>query len=279
MSDVLKKVSRPALLSIAKAMRAGRILAPYNQTHFHAHLSPELAHLIAKEFNDFSSDGASATSLARFLRALADERATAQAATDQTDLVWSGLDIPGAESRDAPAVVRELLSSADHDVLIATFAIDEGEKAAGILGTLATRMDINPQLRARMFVNIPRKHRDTTPDSILIKKFADRFKDKIWPGDRLPQVYFDPRSLATDGPTRACLHAKCVVVDHQRSLDTSANFTEAAQVRNIEAGVVINDPAFAKRLVKQFDVLVELGKLRRLPGISPQWGERVPDDE
>ncbi|WP_309744892.1 hypothetical protein [Chamaesiphon sp. OTE_20_metabat_361] len=32
------------------------------------------------------------------------------------------------------------------------------------------------------------------------------------------------------GRTRACLHAKCVVIDEEYLLVTSANFTEAAHV-------------------------------------------------
>ncbi len=264
MSKVLQEVPRPALVSISKALAAGRVLPPYHRSHFHAHLSPELARLLASELNNLDSMGATGRAIGRFLRYLAEERDRAQKAADQAELVWSGLDITGAESRDAPAVVRELLSSATKDVLISTYVLDKGAKVAGILGTLAERMDDNPALRARVFVNIPRKHGDTQSDAILINDFARQFRNEIWPGKRLPEVYYDPRSLDTEGPTRACLHAKCVVVDHQRSLVTSANFTEAAQVRNIEAGVVINDPTFAKRLARQFDVLVERGSLRRL---------------
>ncbi len=264
MTSVLREVGRPALLSIAEALEDRRIAAPYNRNHFHAHVSADVARRLSLELNDLDRLGTVAVAIARLLRLVAEERESAQRVSDRTDLVWSGLDLPGAESRDTPVVVRELLASAKKDVLIATYALDKGEKAAAILGALAKRMDEHPSLRARMFVNIHRKHGDATPDAVLVKDFAATFKTDIWPGERLPEVYFDPRSLATDGPTRACLHAKCVVVDRTRSLVTSANFTEAAQVRNIEAGVVINDPTFARRLLKQFDVLVELGKLKRL---------------
>ena len=47
------------------------------------------------------------------------------------------------------------------------------------------------------------------------------------------------------------LHPKCVVIDEGKALVTSANFTEAAQIRNIEAGVFIRDPGFACSLVRQ----------------------------
>ena len=106
--------------------------------------------------------------------------------------------------------------------------------------TLAGRMDTEPDLRVRLFVNIHRKQRDDTPDAVLLREFADTFQHGLWPGKRLPETFYDPRSLATEGKTRACLHAKCIVIDDHRALITSANFTEAAHKRNIEAGTVIH---------------------------------------
>ena len=59
-------------------------------------------------------------------------------------------------------------------------------------------------------------------------------------------------------------HRGVVVVDGRWTLLTSANFTEAAQERNIEAGVVINDRRVAERMTRQFDQFVERGVLKRL---------------
>lgn len=61
------------------------------------------------------------------------------------------------------------------------------------------------------------------------------------------------------------LHAKCVVTDGRWTLLTSANFTEAAQERNIEAGVLVDDPRLAARVTRQLDELVHRRALRRLP--------------
>ncbi len=88
--------------------------------------------------------------------------------------------------------------------------------------------------------------------------------DDVWPGKRLPEVFYDPRSLETDGHKRAVLHAKAVVVDGRFTLLTSANFTEAAQERNIEAGVVIEDARLAKRVERQFFHFVDAGILKKL---------------
>ena len=62
---------------------------------------------------------------------------------------------------------------------------------------------------------------------------------------------------------RACLHAKCVVVDRRLALVTSANFTEAAQTRNIEVGALIRCDRFAAKVTEHFEALVSEGALTR----------------
>ena len=68
----------------------------------------------------------------------------------------------------------------------------------------------------------------------------------------LPQVYYDPRSLAARGQVRSALHAKCVVVDGREALVTSANFTAAAQERNIELGLLVDSSAVAGQIEEHF---------------------------
>lgn len=53
--------------------------------------------------------------------------------------------------------------------------------------------------------------------------------------------------------------------DEAHTLITSANLTEAAQERNVEAGVLVEDAAFARGVVAQFERLVDAGVLVRLP--------------
>jgi len=106
---------------------------------------------------------------------------------------------------------------------------------------------------------------DTSLDSEVIAHFARKFVEQDWPvGLPGPEVYYDPRSLGLHPAARASLHAKCVVVDRRVALVTSANFTEAAQERNIEAGVVVRSARFAGCLAEHFDSLAESGLLRAL---------------
>lgn len=62
---------------------------------------------------------------------------------------------------------------------------------------LAQRMDEVPALRVRIFLNINRTPRDTALDSELVREFADQFR-RAWPGQRRPEIYYDPRGLSAD---------------------------------------------------------------------------------
>jgi phosphatidylserine/phosphatidylglycerophosphate/cardiolipin synthase-like enzyme len=53
-----------------------------------------------------------------------------------------------------------------------------------------------------------------------------------------------------------------VVVDRSIALVTSANFTEAAQHRNIEAGLLIRHPGTVDRIVMYFEGLIACGHLK-----------------
>ncbi len=175
------------------------------------------------------------------------------------DLVWTGPEVEGAPSRDTVVVVRELFQKARKTVLLAGYVVFQGWR---VFETLAARMDQDPDLDVRMFLNIERRPTDTSLDSDIVDRFVERFREKEWPGRRLPAIYYDPRSLALSARDRACLHAKCIVVDHSTTLVSSANFTEAALERNIEAGVLIESAAFADHLERHFEGLVQKGAMQ-----------------
>jgi phosphatidylserine/phosphatidylglycerophosphate/cardiolipin synthase-like enzyme len=63
---------------------------------------------------------------------------------------------------------------------------------------------------------------------------------------------YDPRALDPASATRASLHAKVLIVDRRSALVTSANFTDAAQKRNVETGVLITYRPFVIRLADTF---------------------------
>jgi phosphatidylserine/phosphatidylglycerophosphate/cardiolipin synthase-like enzyme len=84
-----------------------------------------------------------------------------------------------------------------------------------------------------------------------------------WPWtDVVPDVYYDARADG-DGE-QGSMHAKCVVIDDSSTFITSANFTPAAQTRNVEVGVLVRDGGFAERVDAQWRSLVARGLFRRM---------------
>lgn len=260
-------LSRPALVNLATALETGRLSPPFSISNVANYIPAALNRDIVNELNRLNVIGVHSEHIAYTLRLLAEERSVSQALSDSIDLVWTGPEISGSQSRDTSVVVRELFSTAKTSVLISSFAIDKGHKGRELFRILAQAMDTNPELNVRMFLNVNRPHNSETPTSTLLREFANTFHQDIWPGKRLPEVFHDPRSLIVGMDAKACLHAKCIVVDQERLLVTSANFTEAAHERNIEAGVLLNDPVTAQALQMQFESLVTRNILCQIPGI------------
>lgn len=82
----------------------------------------------------------------------------------------------------------------------------------------------------------------------------DAIGPRRWPGGA---------SGRPGGGVRSSLHAKCIIVDQRIALITSANFTAAAQHRNIEVGVKVQDVDQVTRLHRYFLGLREAGVLVR----------------
>jgi phosphatidylserine/phosphatidylglycerophosphate/cardiolipin synthase-like enzyme len=70
--------------------------------------------------------------------------------------------------------------------------------------------------------------------------------------------------LASDPAKRSALHAKCVVVDSVEVFVSSANFTEAAQQRNLEIGLLLRSPAIASQVGRFFESLLAKRQFERV---------------
>jgi phosphatidylserine/phosphatidylglycerophosphate/cardiolipin synthase-like enzyme len=178
------------------------------------------------------------------------------------DLVWTGPETGGIANRDTGVVVRELFHSATRSVMIAGYAVYQGHL---IFQALAQRMDEFPELRVRMFLDVRRSDGDSSGEAEIVRRFAARFRETVWPGTRMPELYYDPRSTDLDPSRRASLHAKCIVVDETQCFVSSANFTEAAQLRNIEVGLLVRSPALSHQLIQHFETLAAERLLKPVP--------------
>jgi phosphatidylserine/phosphatidylglycerophosphate/cardiolipin synthase-like enzyme len=264
MSQWLHDLAYGNLGQLAEAIEAGRLVPPFTGFSVGRHVPAERCDQVTKELTHLYESGMQMPHLAYLLRTLAEEKLAIQNANRNVQLVWSGPEVPGAQTRDTGVLVEELFRAAEQNVLVAGFAVAQGKR---IFKTLSDRMSDLPDLQVRMFLNVSRPHRDSTPEAELLKRFADKFCREEWPGTRLPDIYYDRRALAINHAQRASLHAKCIVIDQRKTFVTSANFTEAAQLRNIEAGVLVTDSNFARSLIGQFEALIGNGLLCQAPGL------------
>jgi phosphatidylserine/phosphatidylglycerophosphate/cardiolipin synthase-like enzyme len=267
MMSPLMSLSRPALTDLATALETERFSFPIYPFSLASYVPEQLTGAITAELNRLRQQGMSPNHMAYMLKLLAQERAIAHQKQEQVDLVWTGPEVFGTESRDTAVVARELFNSARHSVLISSFAIDQGTKGHEIFRPLVSQMDANPKLNVRLFLNVKRNYNDKTPTSTLLQQFTENFRKHVWVGRQLPEVFYDPRSLEPSTQTNACLHAKCIVIDEDRVFVTSANFTEAAHHRNIEVGVLISNQIAARAIRSQFEMLVAQKILQRVPGL------------
>lgn len=196
------------------------------------------------------------------LRRLADERRRADDRhANVARLVWSGAVQGAAGFRDTRAVLESLFGRAERHVLLSTFVIYAGRS---VFAPLFQRLMQRPEIEVEMYVNLPSKSGSAEDEGRDVGDYLDLFRREHWVEDvPLPSLYFDPESRRL-GATRTSLHAKCVVVDDRWAFVTSANFTEAAQERNIEVGVLLEHPRLAAALVGRFHALRDAGRLRRM---------------
>jgi phosphatidylserine/phosphatidylglycerophosphate/cardiolipin synthase-like enzyme len=170
----------------------------------------------------------------------------------QADLVLSGPDVPGIPTSATEAVVQSLFQEAENEIILAGYAF---HNAKAIFEPLAKRLQAKPLLKIILHVDISRGLHDTSVSASIVARFANDFWKKHWPWNPRPEIYYDPRALEADTKKRACLHAKFIIIDRRKVLITSANFTQAAQQRNIEAGLVMISQNECNNLTNYFEGL------------------------
>lgn len=240
-------------------MRARRLTAPFTAMGVQRLIAGPIAAAVAGSLQRLADQGFTAEQLAVTLDLLVCDRARTPNLEDVLDLVTTGPEVAGMTNRDTSVVVRELFAGAQRSVLVAGYAVYQGRE---VFRALADRMAERPEIAVRMFLDVQRSPGDTSMASEVVKRFAERFKTREWPEGRpLPQVFYDPRSLDLDTQKRACLHAKCVVIDGEAVFISSANFTEAAQERNIEMGLLVRSHWLAERVTQHFETLLGAGLL------------------
>lgn len=260
MQEALLMLPPSELKTLAAGIRTGRLNPPYLASSLSRFLDSSIASGVAESLNKFADSGTPPAGIARSLDLLASAFTERPAVGDLLDLVVTGPATSGAANRDTSVVVSDLFRNAKATVLLAGYAVYGGRRVFQALGE---RMQSVPSLKVKMFLDISRKHGDTSTSEEIVKRFVHNFRTTEWPVHvALPEIYYDPRSLLTQRVDRAVLHAKCIVIDGEKVFISSANFTEAAHHRNVEVGIVLHSAGAAERLSRFFETLADESHFR-----------------
>jgi hypothetical protein len=197
---------------------------------------PELRQALLAWLDQWSQRGGSNASLELALNLLLEQRQ--DLGTGQAELVWSGPQGgPGDITRDQAVLIREMVERCQQRLLITTFNLWRGGFIAELLDRVQQRLVANPELEARMVVNIPRPRGSTVLADQLRQAFVHDTWRHLWePGRPRPRGFFDPRSLDRSRERPSVFHVKCCVADDEL-LVTSANLSDSAQLDNCELGI------------------------------------------
>ena len=253
MTEPLHELSTAKLKALASSLRSGSLSLGISKGIVQQ-ITGNNPQSITDCLNTLSRSGMSPAHIATIVEAIITSRERAISPDQLVELVLSGPEVSGVPTNDTSATMQSLIAEATKEILLVGYAV---HNARGIFAPLAKRMSGTQGLRVTFCLDIARKLGDTSLDSEIIKRFAIEFKEKHWPWKPLPDMYYDPRSLSGNSEHRSSLHAKCIVVDRRAALVTSANFTEAAQQRNIEVGVLVRHVHLAARVVDYFAGLID----------------------
>jgi phosphatidylserine/phosphatidylglycerophosphate/cardiolipin synthase-like enzyme len=239
------------LAAVSGALRSGRLGVPVSASALGRYLPASRAIAAAESLGRMSGDGAALADAMELLRLSREGQRTIERAAQ---LVTTGPSTRDQENRDTQIVVQDLLRRARHSVVISGYKFYNGREMFDVLGT---KLRDVPGFRVQMFVDVQRTKNWVT-DEAALAGFRGSFVRFQWPeGMPLPEVYYDPRSLGAE--PEAVLHAKCVIVDGQILFISSANFTDSAQMKNVELGVVLQSEELAGQAERFFDGLVGMG--------------------
>jgi len=267
MSLGLSGVSDGDLVSLLRMLESGEVTAPLASAALSARGLGTLGCTL-QPYAELDSK-----SLRAVIEAVLCERQNRQ--SPKLTLVWTGDDPRLSHSRHTKIYLPQLFERARKHVLIAGYSFDQSAQLFESLHGVIVEHGVSVQLFVdigQLFERLKQVARQQGRDFAMLSKPLQSCSDPLskgnatvalfyqllWPfaGAR-PRIFFDPRT-ANQG-SLVSLHAKCVVVDYRLSLITSANFTERGQTRNFEAGVEIEDEAFALSLARQWQNLIDEG--------------------
>ena len=185
-------------------------------------------------------------------------RTAARAATEETvDLTWTGprpLQVPVRRNDQA---LREVIESAEHDLLLVSYAVFNVPKVAVALAHAVGR-----SVRVRLVLEFEGsvEGAQTYDPLAALGELPSGVGVFHWP--------IEDRPPFGAGGKRGYIHVKCAVADRDLAFVSSANLTAYAMEANMELGVLVRGGSVPARIAETFDALISDGVL--LP--------KLPDD-
>jgi phosphatidylserine/phosphatidylglycerophosphate/cardiolipin synthase-like enzyme len=245
--SVFSQLDDTELAQLIEALQRDRLALPISRFSLSRYISEVNLEAITAELQRLIQQNWKTATLLYLLEAIATERNRAITLERTAELVWTHPDRTLANSRDTHVIALNLIQQARSSLTISTYSFDDNDRGKNFLAPLAEHYKRDRAFALRIFCNIKQKWGETHPPEYLTTQFARRFRDRLWSGDHLPPIYYDPRALLSDWTQRACLHTKCIIADRRFVLLTSANFTEASRKRNIETGILLTSSDLAKQ--------------------------------
>lgn len=190
------------------------------------------------------SPGLSAQSVALALLA-ASNTAERYRGSESTSLVWTGPKTDGLPLRRTDQALLEVIHSAEHQLLVVSFAVYKIESIRQALVQAAER-----GISIRLCLEAPEPSAGKmTYDTIqaLGPTVAQMATIYVWP---LAQRAYDVQGR------HGSFHVKCAVADEKLLFLSSANLTEYAMTLNMELGVLIRGGKLAGSVMDHFDGLI-----------------------
>jgi phosphatidylserine/phosphatidylglycerophosphate/cardiolipin synthase-like enzyme len=131
--------------------------------------------------------------------------------------------------------VRHYVAGARESLVCATYNFQR----SSALWTALAEATARPEVAVRIYLDTAAADDDPAPWKPTTGEVARTMRGA---------AVFRTRRLA-DGPVRT--HAKFVAVDHQVLVVTSANFSQSAELRNVELGLVVEDPILTQQVEGQ----------------------------
>src|SRR5579862_1753499 len=127
-NDPLLSLAPSELRALATSVRAGRVTAPYSVLNLQQILGEARAGRVAKRIEMFAASGMSPGTLANCLELAADALDSRPQFENMVDLVTTGPEAGGVANRSTAVVVSELFRNAQSSVLIAGYAVYQGQR-------------------------------------------------------------------------------------------------------------------------------------------------------